>query len=202
MSTAFIDETTRGPNERNGPGYYQLTAALIDGAGVMALRAATSALAPTGFHASELASQGQQSAVIDMLEHVAAAQECWSLVAATYAYRTNGQQETARQSCLRLLLGEIDRQKIREVVLDSREVAAERKVDPQRRNKRDLATLVELRRSGAVSRNMTMRHVHDSQESLLWLPDAVGWAFRQQELRADDTYFKLVAGVTTVHHIP
>jgi hypothetical protein len=203
MSTmAFIDETTRGPNEGNGPGYYQLTAALIDGPGVSALRAATVAVAPAGFHASELARRGDEAAVLAMLEHVAAAEECWNLVAMTYQYRTNGEQEMARQACLRLLLAEIDAQKIGHVVLDSREVLADRGGDLQRRNKIDLSTLADLRKSGAVDRHMTMSHVHDSQESLLWLPDAVGWAFRQQELRQDNTYFKVVAGVTTVHRIP
>jgi hypothetical protein len=192
---ALIDETVRDPG-RTGNGYYQLTAALVDGPAVSLLRVDTLAVAPAGgFHASELAARQQHHAVDRMLHHVVRREECWSLIAVTEAYRRRGEQEQARARCLTELLVRIDASGISHVVVDSREVLGP---DPESRNRNDLATLAALRRSGRVNRHMTLEHKHDSHEPVLWLPDAVGWAFRQHELRSIDRFWTLVSGATTV----
>ncbi len=193
---ALIDETVRDPG-KTGDGYYQLTAALIDGPAVSLLRTDTVAVAPPGgFHASKLAAQKQHVAVDRMLQHVAGREECWSLIAVTDAYRLRSEQEQARQRCLTELLGRIHDSGISHVVVDSREAVVG--TDPEARNRHDRGTLAALRRSGRVNRHMTLEHKHDRKEPLLWLPDAVGWAFRQYELRSIDRFWSLVSGTTTV----
>lgn len=200
---AFFDETIRDPT-RDVKGYYQLTAALVDGPEVADLRRATVAAAPAqGFHASNLAAHGQATAVELMLQHVAES-PCWNLITVCHtseavATGAGPSQEEARQRCLAVLLEQVDRFKIGQVVADSREAIVGR--DPQARNRKDQATLQELRRQRRVDRHMTLRHMHDSDEQLLWVPDAVGWAFRQQELRGNGHYWQLVASVTTVHRL-
>lgn len=193
---AFFDETFRDPTS-SVAGYYQLTAALVDGPEVSQLRRTTVAAAPAqGFHASNLAASGQAADVEAMLRHVAGS-PCWNLITVTAGHSHN--QEGARQSCLEVLLEQIDRFKIRHVVADSREAIVGK--DPQARNRKDQATLRGLRQQQRVDRHMTLRHVHDSTEQLLWVPDAVGWAFRQQELRGDNHYWQFVASITTVHRV-
>jgi hypothetical protein len=195
---AFIDETVRDPKP-DTRGYYQLTAALIDGPAVSSLRTSTRAAAPPGgFHASALA-QTQVADVDRMLQHIADTPDCWNLIAATYKYEVKGQQETARRSCLERLLLDIDRSKISHVVVDSREANIGK--DPEARNRNDQRTLARLRSAGHVSRHMTLEHKHDEHEPLLWLPDAAGWAFRQNELRGNPRFWDLVSDATTVYRL-
>lgn len=192
---AFLDETSRDPTAERG-GYYQLTAVLVDDPSVTYLRTATTATAPNnGFHASDLNHQRRHAEIESMLHHVAAADSSWSLVVTTYRFGSRAEQEPARARCLREMLTEADKQQVRHLVLDSREATSG---DPQARNKHDLATLAGLRSAGQVSRHMTLEHKHDDAEPLLWIPDAVGWAFRAAELRGDSRYWDIVCDVTTV----
>jgi len=193
---AFVDETFRDPSS-SVTAYYQLTALLVEDSEVSSLRAATVAIAPaSGFHASVLANRGDELAVEKMLQH--SAETGWHVVVVSAEHHGIG-QEVARQRCLATLLEHVDQQKITRVVADSRLAIVGR--DPQARNKYDLATLVALRRQQTVSRHLTLTHESGKNEQLLWLPDAVGWAFRQQELRGRQDFWDYVSGVTTVIRI-
>lgn len=148
---AFVDETFMDAHGRT-PGYYQLSAALVDGTSAATLRSETLRVAPRGgFHASALARAGREGDVEAMLQHVAAS-DCWNLVVVTVGHL--GKSEPARQHCLGALLRLLDGQKITHVVADSREAIIGR--DPQARNRIDLSTLRSLRAAGHVSRHMTM----------------------------------------------
>lgn len=193
---AFVDESFKDASGRT-PGYYQLAAALVDGASVSTLRVETVAAAPRqGFHASTLANRGRQRDVESMLDHVARS-ESWNVIVVTAGHL--GSSEPARQRCLASMLELMDGQKITHVIADSREATLGN--DPQARNRVDLTTLKTLRTSGAVSRHMTLAHEHDNREPLLYIPDAVGWAYRQYALRSNPHYWGYVSSVSTVHQV-
>lgn len=195
---AFIDETFRDP-DGHGPGYYQLTSLILDLADAGAMRTNVRAVLPgQDFHTSKLANAGQTDAVDRMLQQVAS-EPSWNLIAVTSGHRRTSEQENARQRCLAELLQRINQHKITHVVADSREVNVGR--DPQARNRNDQATLRRLRQDGQVDRHMTLAHRHDWAEPLLWIPDAVGWAYRQHRLRGNTHYWQLVSAVTTIHQV-
>jgi hypothetical protein len=195
---AFIDETFRDPGTADS-GYYQLTAVIIDTVDAGAMRTAVRGVLPGEiFHTSALANAGQHAAVDRMLTTVAA-EPCWNLITVTAGHLLKSEQEDARQRCMAEMLRRINQHKITHVVADSREANVGR--DPHVRNRLDQATLRSLRETGEVNRHMTLAHLHDWAEPLLWVPDAVGWAYRQHRLRDNPYFWQQVSAVTTVHEV-
>lgn len=193
---AFADETFRDPRRKQGqPGYYQLAAVLVEGADVAQFRRDILAQAGASgeFKASTLADRGNRQAVADMLDLVCNA-PCFNLVIVRNDHQVN--QERARQECLERLLIELAGQKVFSLTLDSRESIVG--PDPQVRNKKDLETRRRLITAGDIGRNMRMTHLHDYQEQLLWVPDAVGWAHRRHLLLGDSELWLRVEGATQV----
>lgn len=197
MKLAFIDETFREPRPE-ATGYYQLSAVLVDGTEEAALRATVLGAVNHGetMHTSSYVAAGRSAQVHGFLD-VIAGSTAWNLVVVTSGHTRD--QESARQRVLTELLVVLEANKIRRVVTDSREQIVGR--DPQARNKIDLATAARLRRRGLIDRHLSLTHAHDSDEPLLWVPDAVGWAFRQQELRNNSAYWEHVEAVATVHRL-
>ena len=195
MSTyAFVDETVRDWNRSrpSQPGYYQLTAAVLDQSAFAACRTGIIKIAPQGFHATELARQQSETVVETMLEHIAGTVDCTLITLTTSSQRN---LEPSRQRCLEGLLLQLHAQSVTSVIADSREALGP---DPQIRNRHDVQTFNRLQRAGAIHAQMRLKHQHDSHESLLCIPDAVGWAFRQNLLRGNPRYWDVIKLQTTV----
>lgn len=170
---AFIDESYRQPGP-TGPGFYTATAALIDRDKMPAVRRAL--LTVTGgraWHTNEAFETtpdliGRMTAVI--AEHA----DNNTLVVTTPW--ESGTSAVQRALCLRTLIPEVARQGCRLIVLDGLDEPGER---------RDLNLVRELRSRGTIGRDVVGVHSDDARESLLWVPDTVGWGF-QRLVRANE----------------
>lgn len=194
---AFVDETFRDASPAtSGRGYYQLAAALLEDDDVDAVRKrlATDFGQNGPFKASNLGQNTTGLEIVgDMLDAIVDV-GCFSLVVVRHDHQIG--QEIARQDCVKQLLRECESQSIRNVVLDSREAVIG--PDPEVRNKKDLRTRTELARNGLVHRSMRVTHLHDDQEPLLWIPDAVGWAHRRHLLLGDSAMWDRVESMVRV----
>ncbi len=63
---------------------------------------------------------------------------------------------------------------------------------------RDARTIADLRRAGALHRDSKVIHVQPSREPLLGLPDLVAWAYRQDHVGNDASWFDPLRGATEV----
>ncbi|WP_157695205.1 hypothetical protein [Nakamurella panacisegetis] len=194
---AFVDETFRDwhPSQPRELGYYQLTGAVLNQAAFAACRNGIAKIAPGGFHATELVHQGRESVVETMLEHIAGTVDCTLITLTTDSQR---KLEPSRQRCLEELLVQLHAKTVTLVIADSREAIGP---DPEVHNRRDVRTFNKLQRAGAIHAQMRLRHQHDSHESLLCVPDAVGWAFRQNVLRGNARYWDVVKAQSTVFQV-
>jgi hypothetical protein len=118
----------------------------------------------------------------------------WSVVAIQSPYASHA--EVARQRCLRELLVDLSNRKVARAVLDSRIQPGPN--DPRMLNKQDERRARELRSAGTISRHLTLNHVTDRSEPLLWLPDGVAWAVRRAMVADDEVHFDIIRSVTSL----
>ena len=114
-------------------------------------------------------------------------------------------QEAARQAALTQLLHQLNDQKVRDVIVDTRASPREqldtqlqgRKVNPS--DLPDITTYRRLVRSQQINARMRLQHVEDRHQPALWLPDVTAWAFQRALVFDEPQWWSRVAGVATIH---
>ncbi|MEV6851678.1 hypothetical protein [Actinoplanes sp. NPDC051411] len=199
---AFVDETFI--RLRQHPGAYLFAAVLVDADDLPdVIDAARQAAGHHGeFHASDLYRRGHIQPIEDMLD-TTEAHAGWTLMVAQAPLGEH--QEVARQAALTQLLRQLNDQKVRDVVLDTRASPREqldtqlqgRKVNPS--DLPDITTYRRLVRGQHINARMRLQHVDDRHQPALWLPDVTAWAFQRALVFDEPQWWSRVAGVATIH---
>ncbi|MFF5085350.1 hypothetical protein ACFY36_50625 [Actinoplanes sp. NPDC000266] len=185
---AFVDEAFI--HRPNHPGMYLFAGVVVDGSDLAEVIASTRQAAGQHgpFHATDLYKRGHLAPIEDMLDTVHA-HAGWTFLV-TQAPIT-GSLETARQATLSQLLRQLDAQKVRDVVLDTRASEYER-LQTQLEGRKvartdlpDVTTYRELVRGNQISPRLRVLHIADQQQPGLWLADAAAWSF-QRALNFDE----------------
>lgn len=199
---AFVDEAFI--RLRQHPGAYLFAAVLVDADDLAdTIDAARQAAGPhEEFHASDLYRRGHIQPIEDMLD-TTEAHAGWTLMVAQAPLGEH--QEAARQAALTQLLRQLNDQKVRDVVLDTRASPREqldtqlqgRKVNPS--DLPDITTYRRLVRGQQINARMRLQHVDDRHQPALWLPDVTAWAFQRALVFDEPQWWSRVAGVATIH---
>jgi hypothetical protein len=175
---AFVDESFIHP--QGHPGYYLLAAVLAEGDEVDTIvQAARSAANGAEFHSADLYRRGHVGAIEDMLDTVER-HAAWTAVVAHTPLGPSS--EMARQTSLRQLLTYLDKQKIRDVILDTRgsptdwQEARERGRKVPDIDRLDVRSYRHLVTNREISSHMRLIHLDDREQPGLWMADAVAWA--------------------------
>ncbi|GAA0547475.1 hypothetical protein GCM10010172_31580 [Paractinoplanes ferrugineus] len=205
MSThpvAFVDEAFIRLHQH--PGAYLFAAVLVDADDLSdVIDAARQAAGPhEEFHASDLYRRGHIQPIEDMLD-TTEAHAGWTLMIAQAPLGEH--QEAARQAALTQLLHQLNDQKVRDVVLDTRASPREqldtqlqgRKINPS--DLPDVTTYRRLVRSQQINARMRLQHVDDRNQPALWLPDVTAWAFQRALVFDEPQWWSRVASVATIH---
>jgi hypothetical protein len=198
---AFVDEAFIRLNRH--PGAYLFAAVLVDADNLTdVIDAARQAAGPHDeFHASDLYHRGHVQPIEDMLD-TTEAHAGWTLMVAQTPLGEH--QEAARQAALTQLLHQLNEQKVRDVVLDTRASPREqldtqlqgRKVSPS--DLPDITTYRRLVRGQQINARMRLQHVDDRRQPALWLPDVTAWAFQRALVFDEPQWWSRVAGVAGV----
>jgi hypothetical protein len=156
-SHAYVDESRR-------PGTYLLTAAIVPTAERDAIAKAVRAAVPKGRRRAHLSAESD-SCRRQILRAYSELNVDARLVIVDHR---GGNDQPARDHCLRILLGELGRLNVQAVILDTRQ---------EHRDALDRRTVAQVVAAGDVSRELQYRHHGSRNEPLLWLPDAFGWAY-------------------------
>ncbi|WP_045740273.1 hypothetical protein [Actinoplanes rectilineatus] len=199
---AFVDEAFIRLHQH--PGAYLFAAVLVDAEDLPdVIAAARQAADPHGeFHASDLYRRGHIQPIEDMLD-TTEAHAGWTLMIAQAPMGEH--QEAARQAALTQLLRQLNDQKVRDVVLDTRASPREqldtqlqgRKVNPS--DLPDITTYRRLVRGQHINARMRLQHVDDRHQPALWLPDVTAWAFQRALVFDEPQWWSRVASVATIH---
>ncbi len=150
---AFVDESLLKGS--HSPGFYLLAAVILDqDTADQARNAMRAAVGGDYFHTTKLHHAARFRVVEDALDTVAAHAGWVHIV--THA-PLDVPKEIARQRCLGQMLPELNRQRVRDVILDSRGADP----DPEKRDSNDLRdrrTYRHLVREGTISSRMALRH--------------------------------------------
>lgn len=193
---AYCDESfSQGDPERNWPTHYVFASVTVGETDRGVLREAVAAFGPR-FKASKIATRGSAEklyAMLDLLHQPTVK----AALAATDSSFADG-MEQARSRCLMSLVEWHLREcpPLTEFILDDRSYPGSK--EPLLNNRRDEATYSELRSRGVVPEHVNLRHRTDDDEPLLWLADALAFAYRTFDLRGDDRYWKSVVDVVGV----
>lgn len=113
---------------------------------------------------------------------------CW-----TYPISRRG-QERGRRSCLTALTGELRQEGIEELVIERRD-------DPQ--DRKDRRTLIDARRAGIASPDLSYEFVSAREEPMLWAADIVAGAVSAHVSKdTSDYYARFEARRLVVHRVP
>ncbi|WP_199515724.1 hypothetical protein [Nucisporomicrobium flavum] len=199
---AFVDEAFIRLHQH--PGAYLFAAVLVDADDLAdVIDAARHAAGHhEQFHASHLYRRGHIQPIEDMLD-TTEAHAGWTLMIAQAPLGDH--QETARQAALTQLLRQLNDQKVRDVVLDTRASPREqldtqlqgRKINPS--DLPDITTYRRLVRSQQINARMRLQHVDDRHQPALWLPDVTAWAFQRALVFDEPQWWSRVASVATIH---
>jgi hypothetical protein len=199
---AFVDEAFIRLHQH--PGAYLFAAVLVDADDLPdVIDAARHAASPhEQFHASDLYRRGHIQPIEDMLD-TTEAHAGWTLMIAQAPLGEH--QEAARQATLTQLLRQLNEQKVRDVVLDTRASPREqldtrlqgRKVNPS--DLPDITTYRRLVRGQHINARMRLQHVDDRHQPALWLPDVTAWAFQRALVFDEPQWWSRIASVATIH---
>jgi hypothetical protein len=189
---AFADEAFL---QRPGhPGAYLFSAVLVDQDELeTVIDAARAAAGQHGeYHTTQLYRRGHIQPIEDMLD-ATAAHAGWTLltVKAPLGGDTQSAREAARQATLTQLLRQLDTQRVRNLVLDTRASASEQLQtrlegrNTARSDLPDVTTYRKLVRDQLISPRLRIMHVDDRRQPALWMADATAWAF-QRALNFDE----------------
>jgi hypothetical protein len=204
---AFADEAFINPPNR--PGFYLFAGIVVDSDDLTtvmdAARQAAGIHAP--FHATDLHHRGHMAPIEDMLDAVHAHAGWNFLVAQAPIPRSDDNtrsQEKARQTALAQLLHQLNDQKVRDVVVDTRASQREQ-VQTQLEGRKvtvadlpDVTTYRNLVRANQISARMRLLHVDDRQQPGLWMADAAVWSFQRAIASDDPRWWSRITDVSTV----
>lgn len=157
MNHAFIDESRRANR-------YLLTAAIIDSTKLQAITQAIRKARPRGNQRTHFSAErpNARRAILDAYTRLDLEVQ---LAMAEYA---GGDDQAARDACLRRFLEYFSRWRVGVVIFDTR---------GEERDRLDRSLIEQAKREKAAPPELRYTHRGSRNEPLLWVPDAVGWAW-------------------------
>jgi len=198
---AFADEAFI--NLRNHPGVYLFAGIVVDSDDLSTVMdAARQASGDQGpFHATDLYHRGHITPIEDMLDAIQA-HAGWTFLVAQAPI--TGTQEHARQAAFTRLLHQLNDQKVRDVVVDTRASQRER-VQTQLEGRKvtatdlpDVTTYRNLVRTQQISARMRLLHVDDRQQPGLWMADAAAWSFQRALAYDEPQWFSRITEISSI----
>lgn len=198
---AYIDETYN-VDPRHGQRYYVMAAVVVQGDQAANVRAAIVGLAGASYwHTSEkLRSASGRQRTVELLEYLGDADGSEFAIVSheTVVAPDDVDGEVARRRCLRALLSRLGHapaadDRVQLFILERRRENAQAN--------RDAKTKAEALADGVVPATTRLLQVSPGDEQLLWLPDLVCSAYRQQVAHRDESLFGLVDHLTEVLHV-
>ena len=150
---AFVDESQRGS--------YLICAALVESRYLSGVRGDLRAMLLSGqrrLHFAQERPQRRRSLLAKMA----------GLPIRTRVYISTAREPIARQRCLAILLNELVALKGERIVIERREVSQDA------RERHQIAMAIQ---SGSAPSGLRYDHMSGSEEPLLWVADAVAWAY-------------------------
>lgn len=194
---AFIDETLGTSNDEHEQPFYLITAVVVEREDLESLRGTLEAFAtePNYFHATKQYSIDSQR-IKDFLQHINKS-PVESLVTVQTTVQ-NGDLEQARNDCLVRLAFELDRgsDPVQHLIVESLNQSSH-----PGRNHKDQLVLQESANRGVIGSEMSISHTSPYKEKLLWLPDVVSWAVRQELVRGNTEWVQNIENVRYVHAV-
>lgn len=189
LPVAFIDETSRSRNEHPGEQqFYVMTGVVVHPNDFDLLRDNLGEIAQSDYwHTTDnLSSPSGREKVIEMLEYLAEGDEISIISHLGDSGIGDGDIEAARETTMTKLSHYLFN------VLGLKLAVLERR-NPNEHIVRDERTISLAKRNGVIPRNSRMLQVSPSTERLLWLPDLVASAIRQELARGDQTFISLIS---------
>ena len=194
---AFIDETLGTSNDEHEQPFYLMTAVVVEREDLQNLRGTLEKYAtePGYFHATKQYGVDSQK-IKDFLQHINN-----SPVESVVTVQTtvqNDNYEQARDDCLVRLAFELDRgaDPVQHLIVESLNQSSH-----PGRNHKDQLVLQESANRGVIGSEMSISHTSPYKEKLLWLPDVVSWAVRQELVRGNTEWVQNVDNVRYVHAV-
>lgn len=188
LPVAFIDETSRSRKEHPGEQqFYVMTGVVVHPQDFDALRSDLGLIAQSDYwHTTEnLSSPNGREKVIEMLKYLAEGDEISIISHLGGSGFGEGDIETAREKTLTKLTQYLFNDAgLKLAVMERR--------NPNALILRDERTFTLAKRSGVVPRNSRLLQLSPTTERLLWLPDLVASAIRQELVRGDQTFVNLI----------
>lgn len=155
MRHAFVDESRR-------PGLYLVTAALVDTARLATVATSIRKVQPHGQQRSHFSALDDRRRRRLLPAYVALGVP----VLVTVSAYSRGDDQPAREACLRALLATLARWSVSHLVLDTRQ---------EQRDALDRSVIARAIAAGSAPPNLSYGHRGSRGEPLLSLPDAFGW---------------------------
>lgn len=198
---AFLDETyhlDRDGRER----FYVMAAVVVAARDRDPLRSALDDIVPSGWwHTSEqLRSEQGRADALRLLETLQAPEDACVIVDHAAVAATDDDDAQARHAALSRLLLALDRGEGQDEGRVGLAVAEEHRI--RRVNNADRATRSSLLTTGRLTGPLGLVHASPGSEHLLWLPDLVCSAYRQERVRRDPGLLTPVRSLTTVIRLP
>ena len=189
LPVAFIDETSRSRKEHPGEKqFYVMSGVVINPKDFDEIRGKLGDIAQSDYwHTTEnLSSQRGREKVIEMLKYLAEGDEISIISHLGDSGFGDGDIEAARETTMtklsQYLFNDLG---LKLAVLERR--------NPNELIVRDERTISLAKRNGVIPRNTRVLQVSPSTERLLWLPDLVASAMRQELARGDHTFVNLIS---------
>jgi hypothetical protein len=198
---AFADEAFI--NLRNHPGVYLFAGIVVDSDDLSTVMdAARQAAGDQGpFHATDLYRRGHLTPIEDMLDAVQA-HAGWNFLIVDAPITDT--QEHARQAAFTRLLQQLNDQKVRDVVVDTRAGQRER-VQAQLEGRKvtaadlpDVTTYRNLVRTHQISARLRILHVDDRQQPGLWMADAAAWSFQRALAYDEPQWWSRITEISSI----
>lgn len=188
LPVAFIDETSRFRKEHPGEQqFYVMSGVVVHPKDFDLLRGDLGDIAQSNYwHTTEnLSSQSGREKVIEMLKYLAEGDEISIISHLGHSGFGDGDIEAARERTLTKLAQYL----FNDVGL---KLAVIERRNPNALIVRDERTFTLAKRSGVVPRNSRLIQLSPTIERLLWLPDLVASAIRQELVRGDQSFVNLI----------
>lgn len=195
---AFVDESYGYSKDEHRQKFYIMTAAVVNREDLQRLRNSLDSfeMGPNYFHASEQYRQNPTS-LADFLRHINDSYVDNLVTVQTRISDKDIEFNDARDDCLVRLAYELTKGgsdgRVQHIIMESLNQSS----NPGR-NDQDLRLVASAIHRGLLPRETAMHHASPYAEKLLWLPDAVSWAVRQELMDGNTNW---VQGLETVRYV-
>ncbi|MGP5524472.1 hypothetical protein ACTXM3_14490 [Glutamicibacter arilaitensis] len=194
---ALIDETYGTSNDEHKQPFYLLTAVLVEREDLKTLRDSLDSFETKAgfFHATEQFGQ-YPAKLTGFLRHINNSPV--DSVVTVQTMIKDGNKNQARDDCLVRLAYELNRgtSPVQHLVLESLNQSS----DPGR-NHQDQLVVKRAASRGLLASEMSVSHASPYNEKLLWMPDVVSWAVRQELIHGNTQWVQNVETIRYVHAI-